>query len=151
MALVTSAIATEVAALSVTGLTIKDTTSIPQQVQPRDCPLLFPDPDQFVGASSVARRTFGGPAGAYWEEVLPLTWRYFHTETGAGRGIKDFFQAMLAKRDAIVTALMEGAYTTSGADIRGIGITQFGQVTDPSDAKFFGFLITVTFWQQVHT
>ena len=152
MALNTPGIATDVAALIISGVTVKNLGQEPQQVQARDCPILFPDPDGFAGASQMARKSLSGmgPTGHYWEDLQPLTWRYLHAMAGSERGFAAYRQALLLASDAIKTAFIDGAYSVSGADVRAVSVTQHGTVTGPSGKTFFGFLVTVTFWQQIN-
>ena len=45
MSFSSTTIATAISALTITGVTVKDITAIQEQVEPRDCPVLFPSPD----------------------------------------------------------------------------------------------------------
>ncbi len=51
MAIGLSTIAGSISSISVSGLTIKDIDDIPQNISQRDCPILIPDPDNYVGFS----------------------------------------------------------------------------------------------------
>lgn len=150
MALATRAIYTELSQLSITGVQLRDLDNLPQEVAVRECPILFPDPDKAVGQSRTSRLTFGGSFGADWEDRAALRLRYLHAAVGGGRGLKDWYPSFLLNFDAIKTAILEGAYTTSGAIALSIDTTDFGPIVGPNNKKYYGCILTIVFWQQVH-
>ena len=52
-------VATSIAALSVSGVTLKDTDEIPEEVFSRHCPVLFPDPDDFITNLRIEPQSLG--------------------------------------------------------------------------------------------
>ena len=49
-------VATAIAAISISGVTVKDISAIPEAVNEQDCPMLAPRPDNFVSNLRVLRR-----------------------------------------------------------------------------------------------
>ena len=64
MAIAATAVATTIAGLSVTGLTIKDLDGFKDEILNRDCPILIPAPQYFTDArvkyDSFLRRSLRG-------------------------------------------------------------------------------------------
>jgi hypothetical protein len=152
MSLDSATIATGIAALSISGVTVKNITETPQQVQPRDCPLLFPMPNGWKkgGNSEPADgpATFGSPTTRYWIFNRTYEYVYLHAPVGSGRGLVDQNPSMSAKEDAIVTALL--ALNLTDVDVKNVSTDQFGVITDPTGAKFHGFLVTIILREKVN-
>jgi hypothetical protein len=146
MALNSAAIATGIAALSIAGVTVKDITAIPDQVQARDCPLLFPHPAEWKSGGNSepedGSTTFGTAASRSWIFARVYKYVYLHAPVGSGRGILDNYSAMSIKEDAIATALTQ--LDLSGVDVKTISVSEFGVLQDPSGASFYGFTVSVT-------
>jgi hypothetical protein len=147
MALNSGAIATGIAALSITGVTVKDITAIPDQVNAsRDCPILFPHPNEWMaggnGEPETGSASFGTASARSWIFARTYKYVYLHAPTGSARGIADHYSAMSAKADAIETAftLLDLNYV----DVKTISVSEFGVLQDPSGASFYGFTVTVT-------
>jgi hypothetical protein len=152
MSLDAGAIATGIAALTVTGISIKDITAIPEQVQPRDCPILFPSPNGWMaggnGEPSNGPATFGSPTGRMWVFNRVLNYVYLHSSIGAGRGLIDNIPGMSDNVDAIITKLLE--LDLAQVDIQNISIGAFGELNDPGGNSFFGTTIAVTVREKVN-
>jgi len=147
MALNSLAIATGISNLVVTGVTIKDITGIPDQVNgARDCPLMFPHPTEWMqggnGEPSTGPATFGTAAGRSWIFDRVYQYVYLHAPVGAGRGIVDQYAGMSAKADAIQTALTQ--LDLAQVDVNNVSVGSFGVLQDPAGASFYGFILSVT-------
>jgi hypothetical protein len=157
MALDSAAIATGIAAMTVAGITIRDVTAIPEQVQARDCPILFPDASKFVvggnGEPANGPATFGVPGDRLWQFNRTFSWLYLHSAVGSKRGILDHYSGMCTNCDAILTAIAElDLYSSDNSeiDVMSIQVGQFGTVQDPAGAMFFGFSLSVQFREKIH-
>jgi hypothetical protein len=152
MSLDAGAIATGIAALSITGVTVKDITGIPEQVQPRDCPILFPAPDNWMaggnGEPSDGPATFGGPTSRMWVFNRVYNYVYLHSSMGSGRGLIDNIAAMSDKIDAIVLKLIELDLTQ--VDLQNVSVGAFGVITDPAGNNFFGCTLALTMREKVN-
>jgi hypothetical protein len=152
MSLDSGAIATAIAGMTITGVTIKDITGIPQQVQPRDCPILFPHPDEWKqggnGEPSDGSTTFGTPTGRTWIFNRTYKYVYLHASVGAGRGIYEQYTDMSDKEDAISTALTQLDITS--VDVKSVSISSFGTLKDPAGNGFYGFLVSITFREWIN-
>ena len=146
MSLSVATIATGISNLSITGVTVKDMSGIPDQVNAsRDCPILFPHPDQFLSGSNgepaTSAATFGAPADRAWIFYRTYKYVYLHAPVGAGRGISEHYLGMSNNADAIQTALT--LLDLTSVDVRNINISDFAVLSDPSGSQFYGFNLTL--------
>jgi hypothetical protein len=149
MALNSGAIATGIAALVITGVTVKNITEMPDRIDPRRCPLLVPGPRWITGGIggevSEGPVTFGP---GMWEFQRVFSYRYFHAPIGSGRGLEDHYGAMATNLDAIVTALV--GLNLAGVDVMEIENGEFGVVGDPAENHFYGFDISVALKERIN-
>jgi len=147
-----SSIATNIAALSISGVTVKDITAIPEKVEARDCPILFPSPDGWMAGGnaepSEGPTTFGTATTRLWTFNRTYKYIYLHSIVGSGRGLKDHISGMTTKADAILTAI--STLDVSDVDVKTMAIGEFGVLTDPSGNSFFGFTLDVTLRERMN-
>ena len=153
MALGATTIATGIAALTITGVTVKDLTAIPDVVYERDCPILYPDHANWLTGSTGSNegesmQTFGAAGAGMWVIERVMRYQYFHTVVGAGRGLKDFYSAMSTKQDAIITALL--ALDLTNCDVMRVECSEFGSFADASNNSLLGFTVLVTVKERVN-
>jgi hypothetical protein len=152
MTLSSATIATAIAALSITGVTIKDADEIPETVNARDCPLLFPSPDAWLGGANMepsdGPTTFGTATTRYWIINRSYRYVYLHEVVGATRGLKDVIGAMATKADAIIEALCEMDVTD--VDVQSVNTGEFGVLEDPAGKAYFGFTVTITMRERIN-
>lgn len=137
MALQAVTVATNIAALSVSGVTLKALSAIPENVAPRDCPIIYPRPDGFMSDLEVEVDSFGSSAGKKTVRYT-LTYMYLHSAIGEGRGLFDVYEDMVTKATAFVDAVISNDAIAGCVDITPTGITNFGPVADPAGGMFHG-------------
>ena len=152
MSLGAGGIATAIAGLTISGMTVKDVTATPQQVQPRDCPILFPMPNGWIKGGSAepadGPATFGTPSTRFWMFNRTFDYVYLHAPVGAGRGLLDQNPGMGSSADAIMTALT--TLDVTGVDVKNVSIGQFGTITDPTGTQFYGFIVSIVLREKVN-
>lgn len=153
MALNSTGIASAVAALSVTGVTIKDIDEIPDAVDIRNLPIMYPSPSEWMrGASaepSTGSTTFGTPSARMWTFNRIFRYVYLHAPAGTGRGIAEHYSAMTAKVDAILEAFT--LLDISDIDVMTIEIGTYGKIGDPAESQsFYGCLIDLQMRERVN-
>ena len=148
MALGVTTIATAIASLSISGVAVKDLNAIPQQVAARDCPILYPSPDNFIGAGTTAIQTFGTVNQRYWEVNRSLTYVYLHALAGTERTLASYWQSMAGKVDAVWTAFI--GLNVSGVDVTDISTTAFGVLQDAAGNQFYGCLFSLGLKEKVN-
>lgn len=151
MTLSTANIAAGIAAISISGLTIKDINKIPEQVQPRDCPIVFPHPVQFIQGGAGGEEgleTFGVPTSRFW--LFNRTYRYLmlYSPVGATRGLVDIYAGFAAKIDTFMEAVAE--LDIVDVDVRNITVSELGVIEDPVGAKFYGCTIDIMVREKVN-
>jgi hypothetical protein len=151
MALNSAAISAAIAATSISGVTVKDVTGIPQDVFDRDCPILFPQPGSWLDGGSATtnkENTFGTASTRMWIFHRSFKYVFLHSAIGAGRGNLDNYADAVTKLEAIVSALI--ALDISDADVEDVTHTPIGVMTGPSSNKFTGCEVTISIREKVN-
>jgi hypothetical protein len=156
MALSSTGVATGIAALSISGVTVRDITAIPEKVEPRNLPMLFPSPaDWMLGGtgegtpnSALGPSSFGTPTTRYWLFNRVYQYIYLHAPVGSGRGLYSHYSNMATNADAILTAIT--TLDLTGVDVRQIDIGSYGTLQDPAGGQFYGFTVTVTLRERIN-
>lgn len=152
MSLSAATIATAIAALNISGVTVKDVTAIPESVNGRDCPILFPSPDGWVvggnGEPDNGPTTFGTATTRLWTFNRTYRYVYLHEQVGATRGLKDVISAMAAKADLVIAGIT--TLDISDVDVQRVAIYEFGVLEAPDGRAFFGFTLDVTFRERLN-
>ena len=152
MSLSTATIAAGIAALTVSGVTIKDVDEIPETVNSRDCPILFPSPDGFVlggnGEPETGSTTFGAPTTRLWTFNRTYRYVYLHEQAGATRGLKDVIGAMATKVDMIIEAVAEMDLTD--VDVMRVNVGDLGVLEAPDGKAFFGCMFEITLRERMN-
>ena len=152
MSFSSTAIASGIAALSISGVTVKDIDEIPESVLSRDCPVLFPSPDGWMtggnGEPGEGPTTFGTPTTRLWTFNRGYRYVYLHSQVGAGRGLLDVISAMSTKADAIITAITK--LDVTDVDVKNVAISEFGVLTSPDGKSFFGFTVDITMRERLN-
>lgn len=117
MALNIREIATQLANLTVTGVTICDMGSIPSSDQITRSPQMFPEPINFLSDLSINRDSFGDPSAARKTATYTLTYTFVYSEAGLGRDLNDKYPGMVALAADILDAI--------------IGFDDMNQLIDP--------------------
>jgi len=138
MALAFATITNSIAAISVSGVTIKDIDEIPESVAVRDCPIMYPEPDGFISGLTYTRDSTGPGSTALATVNYNMTYAYLHTSVGSGRGLFDVYDAMLTKVGLIIDAIIISDGITGVVDLTIQDVSQFGAVPDPSGNMFIG-------------
>ena len=138
MTLSINTITNSIAALSVTGVTIKDLDEIPDSVDTNDCPMVFPNPDGFVSSFELERAAMSSGTSNVWDVRYTLTYRFCYSEIGMGLGLFDQYDDMVDKVQDFVDKMLVSDTLTGAVDIEVEDITTFGPVSDPAGKMFHG-------------
>lgn len=100
-----STIANSITGISVTGLTIKDIDEIPQGLLNRDCPVLIPNPENYVSNFSVQVDSFGTGSQRKMTITYQLNYMLLYSEVGVGRTTTlETYSGMLTKACSFLDA-----------------------------------------------
>lgn len=152
MSLSSTTIATGIAALSISGVTVKDITGIPEGISDRTLPILFPAPSSWMGGGngepSTGPATFGTPTTRFWIFNRTYNYVYLHAPVGSGRGLYDHYSSMSSKADAILEAIL--TLDLSGIDVKNVIISDFGVLEDPAKKQYYGFTLAIMLREKVN-
>jgi hypothetical protein len=148
----TAALATAIAGLTVTGVTFKDISAIPRMIIPTDCPIFFPDPDNwFSGMATDGNIKISGLAGQY-DVIRTLKYIYLHSVSTAANTITVHYSEMAGKVDAIYRAI--AGMNNGVAVVNSVSISRFGEIQAPQSGTirnvFFGCFFDITFSEMVY-
>ncbi len=144
MAIQIVTIANSIAAISVSGVTIKDIDEIPEEVTSRDCPILIPRPDGYVSGFTYDPVTQGGGATALADVNYNLRYSFLYAPLGDGRDLMDNYSGMVTKVGLIIDALIISDAITGVIDLQLTDVSDFGPVADPTGNMFHGCTLTVS-------
>lgn len=137
MSLAIVAIATNIAGLAVSGINIRDLDAIPEQVNARDCPIIYPRPDGFLSSLQVQIDSFGSTS-AKKTVYYTLTYRLLGAQVGEDRGLFTLYQAMVDIVADFLDAVIANDALTGTIDLQAVDVTEFGPVSDPAGYVFHG-------------
>lgn len=137
------AVTTAIAALNVAGVSITDLDGIPAQVFPRQCPILFPDPESFFGTAMAEE----GALVDFWLATRQFNYRLLYAAVGQDREPGVHYVGFAAVVDALLTALMR--LDVDNVDVLRVTVSQFGVVTDASKQSFMGCVLGVVLQEKI--
>ena len=138
MALAITTVTNSIAALAVTGLTIKDIDEIPTSVTDRICPILYPEPLNFISDMTVERVTTGTAGSGYHDVYYTLRYAYLYQKVGTGRGSLRTYQGMVQLYEDLIDKMIISDNITGCVDIQVFGSVSFGPILDPAGEVFIG-------------
>ena len=149
MALNAAGIATAIAALPISGVTVLDISAVPETGDLRQVPVLFPNPSNWIaggiGGLGEGPATFGP---GMWLFQRAFSYLYLHAPVGSGRALSDHMRGMSVNLDAILTALT--TLDVAGVDVLEIDNSDFNVITDPAGAQWYGFQVTVAMEEKIN-
>lgn len=151
MALNVIGITSAIAGMAVSGVTITDILGIPQNVNPPDCPVLFPQPSGWNGGASAAQETtttFGTATTRYWQVSRTLNYIFLYSAVGSGRGNADNYAGASQAIDALIEKLL--TLDMSGVDVETVAHTALGVVEAPNKQRFTGCEFSVTVRERIN-
>jgi len=138
MAAAIATVTNSIAALSVSGVTLKDMDEILEQVEERDGPIIQPIPNGFVTDLGAERDSFGDPSQALKTLNYTLNYRLMYIPLDAGRGLFDVYDDMVAKAFLFIDAVLANDDLSGSVDVTPVGALNFGPVVDPAGNQFHG-------------
>lgn len=148
VSIVFSTVTNSVAALSVSGVTIKDIDEIPEDVAMLT-PILFPQPAGFITDISPEFVSLGSNGAARMNLEYTLNYVYLHAPVGSGINALAPYTGMITKLAAIFVAIMSNDAITGAVDVRLGSLPNLGVVTAPNDEDYWGALITLRILEHV--
>ena len=126
MTLALATVTNSIAALTVTGLTIKDIDEIPPDCA-RLCPVMFPEPLNFITNFTSTRDTFGPAAIANKTAEYDMNYTFLYVPLSTGRTGLDTYDEMMAMVSLIQDEILENDDLAGVTDISPQGVVDFDQ------------------------
>lgn len=135
----------EIEALSITAfgtttLKIFDIDNVPENIDQRLCPQMFPDTPEWVSDFTCERSTMGVATGAMHTFRYNLNYIVAVMPAGSTRGLKDVYGNMVATAEAIITKITVSDDLFTVANINPV-FKSFITVQDQSGSAYHGFKI----------
>ncbi len=133
-------VAASIAALSISGVTIKDITAIPDSARML-CPILIPQPNGYMSNSTMTFESFGSNGAAKMNLEYDLNYVFLYSEVG---GISAFaaYSGLMTKLAAVLVSIMSNDAITGLVDMRLNSIGDIGVINDPAGNEFWGVLLS---------
>jgi hypothetical protein len=136
MTLAISTITNSIAALVVTGLTIKNMDEIPTTLTGRDCPVLIPDMNNFISGFEVNPDSFGSASVRKWTTKYTLNYLLIYAQAGIGRvTVVENYAGMVQMAYAFFDTILS-TDTISGSVDHLVGSIKSFQVIDWGGVSF---------------
>lgn len=142
MPLAIATITDSIAALTISGVTVKDKDELREGWTAYDCPLLVPLPNGFVSAVNIQPVSFGSGSGRQLNVTYSLTYRYFHAPIGRG-DITQTWSEMVDKVFSIFDAIAANDKLNGLIDLQLASVSEFGVVVDGANNQYHGCDITL--------
>lgn len=134
-------VASSIAGLTITGVTIKDLTAIPDSAKML-CPILIPQPNDYMTNVKVSFETFGSNTGAKLNMEYDLNYVYLHCEAGSGVNAFAPFSDLMTKLAAILVVIMSNDKVNGLVDLQLQNVGNVGVINDPAGNSYWGVLLS---------
>lgn len=129
--------------LEIAGVRVLDMDEIKPEVLARECPVLMPEPLNFVSNIIITRDTSGAASWAKKTITYTLNYVFLYAPVGTGRELQkygDMVKKAFAVLDAFISHDDLTVNTTydEAVDISPVSVTEFGPVPDPSGGLYLG-------------
>ena len=135
MGLEAAAVAAAIAALSVSGVkTIRDLDEVKTALAGRDCPLVYPAPDDFLTLENSRQLTLG-PA-ALWEYTYTLKYRFVQAPVGSERTLAQTLPSKIDNYLNFIHAISANATALGAKHVSPAGTPEWGVLEDAAGQQF---------------
>jgi len=135
-------IADSISKLTITGITLRDIDQIPPNASLL-CPLLIPQPNDFVTDISTEFVSFGSNGTAKINMQYTLNYVYLHAEAGSGVGTYDVYSGLITNLAKIIVAILSNDAVTGAVDVSLQSISNIGVINDPAGNEYWGVLFSL--------
>jgi hypothetical protein len=135
-------IATSIAGLTVSGVTLKDITSIPDSAKML-CPIIIPQPNGYMSGTKVTFKTFGSMGTAKLDMEYDLNYVYLHCEVGSGINAFAPYGSLITNLSAILVTIMCNDTIDGLVDMTLGNLGDVGIINDPVGNSYWGVLFSL--------
>lgn len=133
-------IASSIAALSISGVTIKDIDEIPDAVSLL-CPVLIPQPNDYMTGTKMSFESYGSNGSAAINMEYDLNYVFLFCEAG---GVNAFapFSPLMTKLALILVTIMSNDAISGLVDLKINSVGNIGVINDPAGNGYWGVLLS---------
>lgn len=130
-------IAESIANIQFDGISVKSINDIPESASLL-CPLLIPNPSDFVSDYGVSFETYGSMGAAKINSNYSLNYIYLHCDVASGLGAFAPFLGIYQSLQVILETIFTNDVVTGLVDLQLGSIGKVGVITDPAGNEFWG-------------
>ena len=135
-------VATSISGLTISGVTIKDISAIPDTAVGL-CPILIPQPNGYMSGTSMSFETYGSSGTAKMNLEYDLNYVYLHCEAGSGVNAFAPYSSLMTKLAAILVVIMSNDKINGLVDMKLGAVGNVGVIADPAGNEFWGVLFSL--------
>lgn len=136
-----------ISTLTITGMKqIHSIATLPQEITQDTCPVLFPNPQGWLGEQSTMPQEFDTEVLVRREHNFTLSYILAYAPVGSGRGLNEFYPGIAAMTLELQTKIYKLQLTGLTA-VRKIAISKFGMLQDAVGKMFYGCSVDITCYQ----
>jgi len=129
-------VAASIAALSVSGVTIKDIDEIPDSANML-CPLVVPM-SNFITNITPQTQSFGSNGGAKIDFSYSLNYGFLYAEIGSGINGYAPYAGLMQKLELILETILGNDAISGLVDMKLESLSEVGTIEDPAGNQFWG-------------
>jgi hypothetical protein len=141
-------VCTSIAALSISGVSVRNTNNIPQSADFLG-PFLAPQAVNFITNLTPARMSFGSNGVAAMDLSYDLNYVFVYAPQGGGLSEYDGYTALITAFLAVLTVIFNNDKITGLVDLTINTPPQIGTVEDPAGNQYWGALFTLHVLEQI--
>lgn len=134
-------VADSISKLSISGVTVLDIDKVPDSAQML-CPVMFPQPDNFVTDINVERVTVGSGGTAKMDMTYTLNYVFLQAEIGSGISAFSAYSNIISNIATIMGVILVSDNITGAVDLTLNTIGEIGAIEDPSGNQYWGVLFS---------
>ena len=136
-------VADAIAALNISGVTVRDIDQIPESALPI-LPVLYPRPNEFITNLKWSRESYGADSAAAMNLTYVLHYHYLHAVVGSGGGLLSVYSGLITNLVKILAAIFDDSNPSGAVDMQLVSISSVGVLTDPvGETKYHGVEISL--------
>jgi len=136
------AVATSIAGLSISGVTMRDINQIPMDAEMAG-PTFYPRPQDFITDVAFTRMSTGGHGSMKLDMGYTLHYMYLHAPVGGGVATLAVYQGLIQNIATILEVLLTNDDISGAVDMTVESISNVGPVGDPSGNAYHGVEIAL--------
>lgn len=128
---------TSIANLTITGVNVKDITTLPENPDLK-LPVLFPNPDDPVSDIEPEFVTFGSNGSAKIDMKYTLNYLYLHTKLGSGGGLAAVLPGLLTNIALIMEKILASDTLSGAVDLKLAALPAIRVIEGPNGSQYHG-------------